>query len=144
MRTRTALAFASPLLALAWVAAAAQDMMRHVDLNSPEMTTAEMSRSEIEAAIAAATPARAVDLTGRKLSGLDLSGLDLSGAVLRAAKLTGRNLPAQSSTTRSSTRPGLRPISLGQASRAPACLPRKCSARSSMAPTFPARALRLT
>ena len=29
--------------------AAAQDMMRYVDLNSPEMTTAEMTRDEVAA-----------------------------------------------------------------------------------------------
>ena len=30
--------------------AAAQDMMQHVDLTSPEMTAAEMTRAEVEAA----------------------------------------------------------------------------------------------
>ncbi|HEY1360824.1 MAG TPA: hypothetical protein VGF60_01190, partial [Xanthobacteraceae bacterium] len=67
------------ILALEPVApAAAQDMMQHVDLASPEMTSAEMTRSDVEAAIAAAAPRGPVDLTGRRLSGLDLSGLDLS------------------------------------------------------------------
>ena len=60
--------------------AAAQDMMQHVDLTSPEMTAAEMTRAEVEAAIAAATSTQPADFTGKKLSGLDLSGLDLSGA----------------------------------------------------------------
>src|SRR5262245_65746096 len=67
--------------------AAAQDMMRHVDLNSPEMTTAEMTRDEVAAKAAAATPSRPADFTGKKLSGLDLSGLDLSGAIFRTARL---------------------------------------------------------
>src|SRR5262245_18764232 len=71
---------------------AAQDMMRHVDLTSPEMTSAEMTRADVEAAMAAATSARPADFTGKKLSGLDLSGLDLSGAVLRAARLIGSKL----------------------------------------------------
>src|SRR5262245_24081977 len=77
---------------LCTLSAAAQDMMRHVDLTSPEMTSAEMTRADVEAAIAAATPARPADFTGKKLSGLDLSGLDLSGAVLRAARLNGSTL----------------------------------------------------
>src|SRR5580704_5030637 len=54
----------------------AQDMMRNVDLSSPEMTTAEMTRAQVEAAVAAAAPSRAADFTGKRLSGLDLSGLD--------------------------------------------------------------------
>jgi len=65
--------------------AAAQDVMRHVDLTSPDMVAAEMTRPEVEAVLAAATSDKPADLTGRKLSGLDLSSLDLSGAVLRAA-----------------------------------------------------------
>ena len=67
--------------------AAAQDMMRHIDLTSPEMTSAEMTRADVEAVIAAATSDQPADFTGKKLSGLDLSGLDLSGALLRAARL---------------------------------------------------------
>ena len=34
----------------------AQDMMRHVDLTSPDMVVAEMTRAEVEARLAAATP----------------------------------------------------------------------------------------
>ena len=45
-------------------AAAAQDMMRYVDLNSPEMTTAEMTRDEVAAKAAAATPGHPADFTG--------------------------------------------------------------------------------
>jgi hypothetical protein len=51
--------------------AAAQDMMRHVDLTSPEMTAAEMTRAEVEAAIAAGTSTQPADFTGKRLSGLD-------------------------------------------------------------------------
>ena len=87
----TAVAVAWGMLSVTSAVAAAQDMMRHVDLTSPEMTTAEMTRADVAASIAAATPAP-VDFTGKKLSGLDLSGLDLSGAVLRAAKLNKTNL----------------------------------------------------
>ncbi|MFZ1046005.1 MAG: pentapeptide repeat-containing protein, partial [Pseudolabrys sp.] len=54
----------------------AQDMMRHVDLNSPDMTTAEMTRDEVAAIVKAATPGHPADFTGKKLSGLDLSGLN--------------------------------------------------------------------
>src|SRR5262249_59371625 len=67
--------------------ATAQDMMRHVDLNSPEMATAEITRAEVAAMAAAAMPGHPADFTGKKLSGLDLSGLDLSAAVFPAAPL---------------------------------------------------------
>ncbi len=53
--------------------AAAQDMMRHVDLTSPEMVSAEMTREEVEAMLAAATAATPADFSGKRLSGLDLS-----------------------------------------------------------------------
>ena len=36
-------------LALVTVTATAQDMMRHVDLSSPDMVSAEMTRAEVEA-----------------------------------------------------------------------------------------------
>ena len=35
--------------------AAAQDMMRHVDLTSPDMVAAEMTRAQVQAALAEAT-----------------------------------------------------------------------------------------
>src|SRR6516164_5988166 len=69
------------VLAVTVVAAAAQDMMRNLDLSSPDMVSAEMTRADVEAALGAAAP------TGKKLSGLDLSGLDLSGVNFRAARL---------------------------------------------------------
>ena len=37
-------------LGLLAVTATAQDMMRHIDLSSPDMVSAEMTRGEIEAA----------------------------------------------------------------------------------------------
>ena len=145
MHARIKIIIAWGMLAMLSVVAAAQDMMQHVDLTSPEMTSAEMSRADVEAAIAAATSAHPIDFTGKKLSGLDLSGLDLSGAVLRAAKLNKTSLPVQSSTGRFWIRPGFwRPISAEQISKAPACLPRRCSARDLMEPTFRERASRLT
>src|SRR5258708_23767904 len=74
-------------LGLLAVTATAQDMMRHVDLSSPDMVSAEMTRGEIEAALAIASGAAPADFTGKRLSTLDLSGLDLSGAIFRAARL---------------------------------------------------------
>ena len=86
------------MLGIASGAATAQDMMRHLDMSSPEMTSAEMIRADVEAVIASAAPGDAINFTGKRLSGLDLSGLDLSGAVLRAANSTRQDLPTQSST----------------------------------------------
>jgi hypothetical protein len=48
-------------LGLIAMTAAAQDMMRHVDLSSPDMVSAEMTRGEVEAALAAATVAAPAD-----------------------------------------------------------------------------------
>jgi hypothetical protein len=45
-------------LALATMTAMAQDMMRHIDLSSPDMVSAEMTREEVEAALAAAPSPR--------------------------------------------------------------------------------------
>src|SRR5665647_1905033 len=77
--------------------ATAQDMMRGVDLSSPDMVSAEMTRGQVEAVLAKATASAPADFTGKRLSGLDLSGLDLSGAIFRASrlnktKLAGANL----------------------------------------------------
>jgi uncharacterized protein YjbI with pentapeptide repeats len=74
-------------LCLFAVTATAQDMMRDVDLSSPDMVSAEMTRAEVEAAVSKGTAAAPADFTGKKLSNLDLSGLDLSGAIFRAARL---------------------------------------------------------
>ena len=52
-------------LALATMTATAQDMMRHVDLSSPDMVSAEMTRGEVETALAAATAAAPADFTGK-------------------------------------------------------------------------------
>ena len=73
-------------LGLLTVTATAQDMMRGVDLSSPDMVSAEMTRAQVEATIATATTAPA-DFTGKRLSNLDLSGLDLSRAIFRNARL---------------------------------------------------------
>src|SRR5436190_220056 len=86
-------------LGLMTVAAMAQDMMRHLDLSSPDMVSAEMTRGDVEAALATATTAAPADFTGKRLSGLDLSALDLSNTIFRAArlnktKLAGANLGA--------------------------------------------------
>ena len=51
-------------LGLVAMTAAAQDMMRHVDLSSPDMVAAEMTRAEVEATLAAATSAAPADFTG--------------------------------------------------------------------------------
>ncbi len=74
-------------LGLLAVTAMAQDMMRGVDLSSPDMVSAEMTRAEVEAALIMASGAAPADFTGKRLSSLDLSGLDLSGAIFRAARL---------------------------------------------------------
>src|SRR5215813_10172566 len=68
-------------------AARAQDMIRHIDLSSPEMTSAEFTRKDVETALGNATGTAPADFAGKKMSGLDLSGLNLSGAILRAARL---------------------------------------------------------
>jgi hypothetical protein len=99
------------------VPAAAQGLMQHIDLISPEMTSAEMSRQDVEAVIAASTSARPVDLTGRRLSGLDLSGLDLSGAILRAArnKARGADRTRCCKELRQDAEPRLPPASMSRA-----------------------------
>jgi uncharacterized protein YjbI with pentapeptide repeats len=71
-------------LALAFVGPVrAQDLMRNLDLTSPDVTSAEMTRAEVETALAS----HETDFTGKKLSGLDLSGLNLSGVQFREARL---------------------------------------------------------
>src|SRR6478672_7604289 len=54
-----ALAFVVPLRA--------QDLMRNLDLTSPDMTTAEKTRADVEKALAS----HDTDFNGKKLSGLD-------------------------------------------------------------------------
>ena len=54
MKTPIAIGFATLLAGcLALAPVGAQDMLRHLDLNSAQMTTAEMSRADVEALIAA-------------------------------------------------------------------------------------------
>jgi hypothetical protein len=93
-----------PSAELTIMAAMAQDMMRGVDLSSPDMVSAETTRGEIEAALTAATVAAPADFTGKKLSSRDLSGLDLSVFALRAS--TRPSLPVRISIVQSSTRHG--------------------------------------
>ncbi|MGO9485485.1 MAG: pentapeptide repeat-containing protein [Rhodomicrobium sp.] len=70
---------------------AAQDMLQHLDLQSPAMTQAEMTRGQIEALLSSQA-GRPLDLSGKALNGLDLSGLDLSHAILRNARLNKASL----------------------------------------------------
>jgi len=84
--TRMARAIAL-LLSLSAVAATAQDMMRDLDLASPDMVLADLTRADVAAAVARATEAAPADFTGKRLSNLDLSRLDLSGAIFRAARM---------------------------------------------------------
>ena len=93
------LAFASVSIAALLVHpldAVAQDMLRYVDLNSPDMSTSEMTRDEVDAALKAqpqgGADQHAADLQGKRLSRLDLSGLDFSASNLRLAKLNRTNL----------------------------------------------------
>src|SRR6476620_12451797 len=83
--------------------AAAQDMMRHIDLTSPEMTSAEMTRADVEAVIAAATSDQPADFTGKKLS----VPVSISPAPSYVPPgLTGPNSTMRSSTERYSIRLG--------------------------------------
>src|ERR1700755_609416 len=84
---------AAPVIACAMPPmAAAQDMLRFVDLNSDDFTKADMTRTEIEAALSAIDPTTILDLSGRRLNVLDLSGLDLRRTKLQAARLNRANL----------------------------------------------------
>ena len=86
---RLAAAFA--ILCGALSPAAAQDMLRHLDMQSPAMTQAEMTRAEIESLLKSQA-GRPLDLSSKALNGLDLSGLDLSHAILRNARLNKASL----------------------------------------------------
>jgi uncharacterized protein YjbI with pentapeptide repeats len=84
--SRKALFYAATLAlatarAIANESVSAQDLLRHLDLTSPEMTQADITRLEIEVLISRGH----AHLTGSKLSGLDLSGINLAGAMLRSA-----------------------------------------------------------
>ena len=76
--------------------AVSQDLLRYVDLNSPEMSTSEMTRAEVDELLKAVPQGpgdqRSADLEGKRLSHLDLSGLDFSGRNLRLAKLNRTDL----------------------------------------------------
>jgi hypothetical protein len=60
------------LLGLGPAQAAAQDMMRHVDLVSPRMSGAEMTREQVIERLKGAAPGQPADLKDRSLNGLDL------------------------------------------------------------------------
>jgi uncharacterized protein YjbI with pentapeptide repeats len=76
--------------------AVSQDLLRYIDLNSPEMSTSEMTRTEVEELLKAALQGlgdqRPADLEGKRLSHLDLSDLDFSGSNRRLAKLNRTDL----------------------------------------------------
>src|SRR5258708_39222962 len=76
--------------------AVSQDLLRYVDLSSPEMSTSEMTRAEVDEFLKAVPQGpggqRSADLEGKRLSHLDLSGLDFSGSNLRLAKLNRTDL----------------------------------------------------
>jgi len=115
-RLRAAMVAAFGLVSAA--PAAARDMMRSIDLTSPEMTTAEqMTRGDVEAAIAAATSDHPADFSGKSFQGLDLSGLDLFGAVLRADPVNKTQVAGAKLDRAISIRLVLEAISDGQASR---------------------------
>ena len=73
------------------IAAAQDNMLRYLDLTTPDMTHAEMSRADIDALISEAG-GRPLDLSGKRLSGLNLSGANLSGANLRLSRLNRTDL----------------------------------------------------
>src|SRR5260370_17637361 len=76
--------------------AVSQDLLRYVDLNSPEMSTSEMTRAEVDALLKAAPQGpgeqRSADLEGKRLPHLDLSALDFSGSNLRLPTLNRTDL----------------------------------------------------
>src|SRR4051812_45080959 len=72
--------------------AQAQDMMRNLDLSSPNMVEAEMTREALATMLEAAPEGQPLDLSGKRLNGLDLSGLDFGGAILRGAYLNKTSL----------------------------------------------------
>ncbi len=63
---KRALGGAALSLGLLAVTAMAQDMMRGVDLSSPDMVSAEMTRAEVEAALIMASGAAPADFTGKR------------------------------------------------------------------------------
>jgi uncharacterized protein YjbI with pentapeptide repeats len=94
MRAAIGIIGATGIFALAaGVPAAAQGMMQHVDLASPEMTSAEMTRADVEAAIASATSHQPVDFSGAVLTGANLGAdmknqsMGLMRAVLKSSNL---------------------------------------------------------
>ena len=66
------LAGAAVALALLAVTTTAQDMMRGLNLSSPDMVSAEMTREQVQDVLASATATAPADFSGKKLSNLDL------------------------------------------------------------------------
>lgn len=122
--------------------AAAQGMMQHVDLASPEMASAEMTRADVEAVIASATSRQPADFTGKKLSGLATFPASISPVPSCAARGSIRpNFATPSSTEQFSIKRGSwKPISAGRASRTRTFLQPKCNVQRSMEPIFRAPA----
>src|ERR1700743_1777412 len=88
------IAFARVLIAALLVHpfdAVSQDLLRYVDLNSPEMSTSDMTRAEVNELLKAVPQGpgdqRSADLEGKRLSHLDLSGLAVPCRNRRRAKL---------------------------------------------------------
>ena len=80
MLFRLAFAFASmTALLFGPFGAVAQDMLRSVDLNSPEMSTSEMTRAEVEALLKVGVPL----LTSEVASAWFAFGKSSSGRMLR-------------------------------------------------------------
>src|SRR5262245_1361315 len=132
---------AALLAALIATPAAAQDMLRYLDLKSEEFSKADLSRAEVEAALAAAGPTGVVDLTGRRLNGLDLSDSTCGAANCRPRASTRPSLWAPTSTASCWIRRGrLAPTSPRRRYAGPACLPPSCRTRGSTGRIFPARA----
>ncbi|MEQ8823963.1 MAG: pentapeptide repeat-containing protein [Filomicrobium sp.] len=73
-------------------AALTQDMMRHVNLETPEFTESSMTRAELQKKLAELNPGETLDLTAAALNGLDMSGLDLRQTKLQSARLNKTNL----------------------------------------------------
>lgn len=91
-RARLIAGFSAMLLMAIPLFSRAQELMRHLNLASPEMSQAEMSREDFERKLKLATADKPADFTGKRLNGLDLSGFDLSNVIFRAAKLNNANL----------------------------------------------------
>src|ERR1700730_6107698 len=74
--------------------AVSQDLLRYVDLNSPEMSTSEMTRTEVDALLTAA-PQGPGDRSSAALAGkrrANLARFDCPGSKLRLARVNRTDL----------------------------------------------------